>query len=133
VPDGILEKPGSLTDGEFALVQQHVVSGEALLHELGGFPDAVRRLVRSHHERLDGTGYPDAAGAERLPLDVRILAVCDVYDALISTRVYREAWSHERAIGFLRDGAGEAFDASCVDALARVLERERGAALALAV
>lgn len=133
VPDRILKKPGSLTEDEFAEVRRHVVSGEALLHELGGFSDTVHRLVRSHHERLDGTGYPDAAGSDDLPLDVRILAACDVYDALISTRVYREAWSHERAIGLLRDGVGEAFDASCVDALARVLERERGAELAVAV
>ncbi len=133
VPDGILKKPGALTDAEFAEVRQHVLSGEALLDELGGFSDTVHRLVRSHHERLDGTGYPDAAGADEQPIDVRILAACDVYDALISTRVYRGAWSHERAIAFLRDGAGETFDASCVDALARVLERERGADLAVAV
>jgi putative nucleotidyltransferase with HDIG domain len=133
VPDAILKKPGSLTDEEFAEVRRHVESGAALLHELGGFSAAVHRLVRSHHERLDGSGYPDAARSEGLPLDVRILAVCDVYDALISTRVYRDAWPHERALALLRDGVGAAFDAGCVDALERVLARERGTDLLIAV
>jgi putative nucleotidyltransferase with HDIG domain len=131
VPDRILKKPGSLTDAEFAEVRHHVESGAALLDELGGFSETVHRLVRSHHERLDGSGYPDGAG--ELPLDVRILAVCDVYDALISTRVYRDAWPHERALALLRDGAGATFDTGCVRALERVLARERGADLAVAV
>jgi putative nucleotidyltransferase with HDIG domain len=133
VPDGILGKPGGLTDAEFAVVREHVESGAALLHELGGFSETVHGLVRCHHERLDGSGYPDGARAEELPLDVRILAVCDVYDALISTRVYRAAWPHERAIALLRDSAGTEFDRSCVDALERVLARERGGELAVAV
>jgi hypothetical protein len=133
VPDRILKKPGALTDGEFAEVRRHVEAGEALLHELGGFSSTVHRLVRSHHERLDGSGYPDAAAADQLPLDVRILAVCDVYDALRSTRVYREAWSHERAMAFLREHADTEFDAPCIAALERVLARERGADLAVAV
>jgi putative nucleotidyltransferase with HDIG domain len=133
VPDGILKKPGALTDAEFAEVRQHVESGVALLHELGGFSGTVHSLVRSHHERLDGSGYPDGVQAADLLLDVRVLAVCDVYDALISTRVYREAWPHERAIALLRESAGTAFDRSCVEALERILERERGADLAVAV
>jgi HD-GYP domain-containing protein (c-di-GMP phosphodiesterase class II) len=133
VPDEILKKPGPLTEDEFAAVQRHVVSGVALLHELGGFSATVHQLVGSHHERLDGTGYPDGAGPDALSLDVRILAVCDVYDALISTRVYRGAWSHERALALLREGSGSAFDARCVEALERVLARERSADLAVAV
>jgi len=133
VPDEILKKPGPLTDDEFAAVQRHVVSGVALLHELGGFSATVHKLVGSHHERLDRTGYPEGAGPDELSLDVRILAVCDVYDALISTRVYRSAWSHERALALLREGSGAAFDARCVEALERVLARERGVGLAVAV
>jgi hypothetical protein len=133
VDDAILRKPGALTEAEVADVRRHVETGEALLHELGGFSATVHRLVRSHHERLDGSGYPDGAGADAQPLDVRILAVCDVYDALISTRVYREAWSHERALAFLREHAGSEFDPVCVDAVERVLARERGAELAVAV
>jgi HD-GYP domain-containing protein (c-di-GMP phosphodiesterase class II) len=103
------------------------------VHELGGFSPTVQQLVRSHHERLDGSGYPDGAGQDDLSLDVRILAVCDVYDALISTRVYRRAWSHERAVALLREGSGTAFDPRCVEALERVLARERSADLAVAV
>jgi HD-GYP domain-containing protein (c-di-GMP phosphodiesterase class II) len=133
VDNQILKKPGPLTDGEFAAVQRHVESGDALLRELGGFASSVHRLVRSHHERLDGSGYPDGEHADEISLDVRILAVCDVYDALLSTRVYREAWSHERAIALLHEGSGSVFDTRCVDALERVLAREHGELLAVAV
>jgi HD-GYP domain-containing protein (c-di-GMP phosphodiesterase class II) len=93
----------------------------------------VHRLVRGHHERFDGSGYPRAVAGDPIPLDVAILAVCDVYDALISERVYRKAWSHERALEHLRAGAGKLFDATCVEALADVLARERGVDLAVAV
>ena len=133
MPNEVLKKPGPLTDGEFALVKRHVDTGVALLHDLGGFSGVVHRLVRSHHERLDGSGYPGSAKGEEIPLDVRILAVCDVYDALLSTRVYRAAWSHERALALLRDGSGTLFDPRCIDALERVLMRERAEGLAVAV
>jgi putative nucleotidyltransferase with HDIG domain len=133
VPDEILKKPGPLTDREFEVVKRHVDHGAALLRELGGFPRIVHGLVRSHHERLDGSGYPSAARADETPLDIRILAVCDVYDALRTTRVYRAAWTHERAMALLREGAGTVFDARCIDALDRVLARERSAGLDVAV
>ena len=133
VPDEILKKPGPLTDEEFHVVQQHVFWGETLLRELGGFSATVRRLVRGHHERLDGSGYPRAVAGDPIPFDVCILAVCDVYDALISERVYRAAWSHERALALLRAGAGKQFDELCVDTLEQVLERERSGELAVAV
>ena len=133
VPDVILRKPGPLTDDEFEAVKRHVETGVALLDELGGYSAEVHRLVRSHHERLDGTGYPSGQQGNELALDVRILAVCDVYDALLSTRVYRPAWTHERAIAYLRERAGTQFDPRCVDALERVLARERADALGIAV
>jgi HD-GYP domain-containing protein (c-di-GMP phosphodiesterase class II) len=132
-PDEILRKPGPLTDDEHAVVREHPQAGSRLLKELGGFGDMVLRVVRSHHERLDGSGYPQGLSNAEIDLDTRILAVCDVYDALLSTRVYREAWPHERAIALLREGAGTTFDVRCVDALERVLARERGDALAVAV
>jgi HD-GYP domain-containing protein (c-di-GMP phosphodiesterase class II) len=125
VPDEVLKKPAALDDEEYALVQHHTVWGDALLRRLG-FSARVRRLVRGHHERLDGSGYPD--GATSLSLETRVLAVCDVYDALRSERVYREAWTHERAIELLRDEAGTCFDAKCVEALERVLARSVAAA-----
>jgi len=121
VPDEILKKPGPLTDDEYAVVQEHAEHGHRLLHELGGFSDAVRNLVRDHHERLDGRGYPRGVGADGLDLDTRILTVCDVYDALRSRRVYREAWSHRAAMDLLRQEAGTAFDGRVVEALERVV------------
>jgi HD-GYP domain-containing protein (c-di-GMP phosphodiesterase class II) len=123
VPDAILKKPGPLDVDEYATVQEHAERGYRLLAELGGFGEPVRALVRDHHERLDGRGYPRGLVAEQLSLDTRILAVCDVYDALRSKRVYRAAWSHEDAMELLRREAGTAFDERCVDALARVAER----------
>jgi HD-GYP domain-containing protein (c-di-GMP phosphodiesterase class II) len=124
VPDSVLKKPAQLTEDEFAVIQRHPEWGEHLVSGLGGFTAAVRRLVRDHHERLDGSGYPRGLGAGQLELDTRVLAVCDVYDALISARVYREAWSHEEALALLRCDAGTKLDATCVEALERVLSAE---------
>jgi len=123
IPDQILKKPGPLDDAEYATVQEHAERGYRLLTELGGFSEDVRDLVRDHHERLDGRGYPRGLTAGQLTLDARILAVCDVYDALISKRVYRDAWSEQEAIDYLRAETGTAFDDRCVEALARVVGR----------
>ncbi len=120
VPDAILKKPGPLDDDEFAVVRKHPLWGDTLLGELS-FPRGVRCLVRDHHERLDGSGYPHGAAGEQLCGSTRILAVCDVYDALLSRRVYREAWSHEQALELLRAQAGSSLDTRCVAALERVL------------
>ena len=129
VPDAILQKPGPLTDEEFAIIQRHPEWGERMLVDLG-FALDVRQLVRDHHERLDGSGYPHGYEGSLISLDARILAVCDVYDALISRRVYRDAWTHERAVGLLHEESGTSFDAKCVAALERVLSRERPPAAA---
>jgi len=126
VPDSILKKPGPLDDAEYEVIKRHTEQGAKLLDELGGFPAAVRRLVHDHHERLDGKGYPQGLGADQIDLDTRILTACDVYDALISPRVYRPAWKHEDAIDLLRRDTGTAFDARCVRALEQVLALERG-------
>jgi putative nucleotidyltransferase with HDIG domain len=132
VPDAILQKPGSLDADEYAVIQRHPGRGEVLVAELG-FSRRVRRLVRDHHERLDGKGYPNGSTADALSLETRVLTACDVYDALCSRRVYRDAWSHEQAISLLRDESGTAFDARCVEALERVLGRhEAPARVALA-
>jgi putative nucleotidyltransferase with HDIG domain len=121
VPLEILQKPGPLDEVEFAEIKRHPEAGERLLAELGGFPPEVRRLVSDHHERLDGAGYPRGLAAEAIDLETRVLTVCDVYDALVSDRVYREAWTPERALALLRDDVGTAFDARCVTALEQVL------------
>ncbi len=133
VPDGILKKPGPLTEDEFAVIRRHPEWGHHLLGELGDFSEGVRRLVLDHHERLDGSGYPRGLSEAQLDLETRILAVCDVYDALISTRVYREAWTHDKAVGLLREEAAVTFDSRCVSALERVLDREHDLAVGVAV
>jgi putative nucleotidyltransferase with HDIG domain len=124
VPDGVLKKPGKLTAEEFDAVKRHSETGYRTLKELG-FRESVRRLVLDHHERLDGSGYPRGLGGPSLSLDARILGVCDVYDALISNRVYREAFTHEQAIAILHEEAGTKLDRRCVAALELVLARER--------
>jgi hypothetical protein len=121
VAGAILRKPGALTDEEYEEVKRHPEAGVRLLRELGGFPPPVQSLVGEHHERLDGAGYPYGLAGDQIAIGPRILAVCDVYDALVSDRVYREAWTSERALELLRDQAGAAFCLECVESLARVV------------
>jgi HD-GYP domain-containing protein (c-di-GMP phosphodiesterase class II) len=128
VPNSILQKPGPLDDDEFELVKQHPQQGRELLIELGGFDEQVGRLVLDHHERLDGSGYPRGLSGAELDLETRILAVCDVYDALVSRRVYRAAWTNGQALALLQQESGVAFDPRCVAALVRVASRENMAA-----
>ena len=126
VPERILKKPGALDDDEFAAIKLHPGRGVKLLRELGGFGPAIHDLVHSHHERLDGKGYPRGLSESELSLDTRVMTVCDVYDALVSPRVYRDAWTHEDAVALLHKDTGTAFDDRCVAALERVLAREDG-------
>ena len=120
VPLEILHKPGKLTHEEFAEIKRHSADGRRLLEELGGFPEAVLGLVSDHHERLDGSGYPRGLTAMDMSLETRILAVCDVYDALVSDRVYRAAWTPERALALLQEES-DAYDQTVVAALKRTL------------
>ena len=120
-PIQILNKPGRLTDEEFATIRRHPGAGRELLVELGGFTPLVLQLVEGHHERLDAAGYPNRINAGELDLAVRILTVADVFDALTADRVYREAWTIERALALLDEDTGTAFDADCVAALRAVL------------
>jgi putative nucleotidyltransferase with HDIG domain len=127
VPLEILQKPGPLTDEEFAEIRRHPESGRRLLDELGGFPETVKRLVSDHHERLDGTGYPAGLQGCDLPIETRVLTACDVYDALVSDRVYRSAWTSERALALLHEDSGTGFDPKVVAALERVVTPREGA------
>jgi putative nucleotidyltransferase with HDIG domain len=124
VPNEILQKPGALTDDEFDVIKRHPDVGAELVNELG-FSAQVARLVRDHHERLDGSGYPRGLGAPQLDIETRIMAVCDVFDALLSKRVYRDAWTLEDALDLITQEAGTKLDPACVDALERVIEREQ--------
>jgi putative nucleotidyltransferase with HDIG domain len=124
VPNEILQKPGALTDDEFDVIKKHPEAGRDLVKDLG-FSRQVARLVLDHHERLDGSGYPRGLGAPDLDIETRILALCDVFDALLSKRVYREAWRLEDALDLLSRESGTKFDPACVDALERVIAREQ--------
>jgi putative nucleotidyltransferase with HDIG domain len=127
VPNEILQKPGALTDEEYDVIKRHAEVGSELVRQLG-FSAQVARLVHDHHERLDGSGYPRGLGAPDLDIETRVLAVCDVFDALLSTRVYRPAWALENALELLSKESGKGFDPACVEALERVIEREQNEA-----
>ncbi|THF88930.1 HD domain-containing protein [Deinococcus sp. KSM4-11] len=116
VPDAILLKPGALTPEERQTIEQHVVIGDGMLRDEVFVPREVRAVVRSHHERWDGRGYPDGLHGEQIPLLARIFSVVDVYDALISERPYKRAWSHDDAIAELKRSAGTQFDPRVVEA-----------------
>jgi HD-GYP domain-containing protein (c-di-GMP phosphodiesterase class II) len=125
VPLEILQKPAGLTDEEFAVIKRHPADGRRLLDELGGFSEEVCGLVSDHHERLDGSGYPRGLRGDELNLETRILAVCDVYDALVSDRVYRPAWTPERALALLHEES-HAYDPAVVAARERAVTPTRG-------
>ena len=104
VPDAILLKPTGLSPEEFAEMRLHPQLGEAICAPIAGLAPALP-LIRSHHEKLDGSGYPDALAGEQLSLAIRILSVTDVYDTLRCERAYREAFSHDEAMEILEDEA----------------------------
>jgi HD-GYP domain-containing protein (c-di-GMP phosphodiesterase class II) len=122
LPHTVLNKPGRLTDDEFAVLKQHPARGFALVANIESLRSAAP-AIRWHHERLDGTGYPDALAGDAVPLEARIIAVADVWDALTSDRVYRTAMSHAEARAVLTAERGSKLDAECVDALLAVVER----------
>ncbi|MWC27807.1 HD-GYP domain-containing protein [Paenibacillus sp. MMS18-CY102] len=115
VPDAILNKPGRLTALERSIIEEHPTSGYNLCKRIGFMTEELT-VIRSHHERWDGTGYPDRLKQDKIPLLARITAVADVYDALTSSRSYRKAMSHEEALAIIEAERGVHFDPSCVDA-----------------
>jgi putative nucleotidyltransferase with HDIG domain len=123
IPDAILQKPAALTEEEYEIIRRHPDWGRALVTQLG-FGPQVARLVSDHHERLDGSGYPRGLREAELDLETRVLMVCDVFDALLSARVYRDAWKRDEALALLRAESGVTFDPRCVEALERIVLRE---------
>lgn len=124
VPDAILLKPGPLTDGERLEVHRHTLEGARFAAALGFLPDEVLGVIRLHHERWDGTGYPEGLAGEAIPLLARIFSVADVYDALRSQRPYKPAWPREQALAELHRQAGHQFDPRVVQALAALAQDE---------
>lgn len=123
IPDSILNKPGKLTSEERSMIESHPVKGYELCRNLG-FMEEELSIIRSHHEKWDGNGYPDRLKGEQIPLLARIVAVADVYDALTSNRSYRQAWSHTKTMDFLNEQKGTHFDTKCVEAWERICERD---------
>ncbi|RIH89779.1 HD-GYP domain-containing protein [Calidithermus roseus] len=118
ISDLILKKPGKLTPEEFEIVKTHTLIGSGLL--AGGRTEMLRvaeRIARSHHERWDGSGYPDGLCGEAIPLEARIVSVVDVFDALTSRRPYKQAWPVEEALEEIRRQSGRQFDPRIVEAL----------------
>ena len=115
IPDIILNKKGALTPEERCIMQTHTTAGEKIL---GNSPyyEVARQIARSHHERVDGGGYPDRLKGEAIPLPARIVAVADVFDALTTSRPYKDAWPVERALGELTELSGRQFDPEVVHA-----------------
>jgi hypothetical protein len=119
----VLNKPGALSEEERAWIQQHPVVGSDIVGRAPSLRGALE-VIRQHHERFDGHGYPDGLAGEQISLAARIVAVVDVWDALPSDRAYRPAWPADRALGHLAAGRGTHFDPNCLDAfLALMAER----------
>ncbi|MFL6658570.1 MAG: HD-GYP domain-containing protein [Massilia sp.] len=136
VPDSILLKPGKLTDEEFELMKQHTVYGRDAIagveRTLGGSNQFLRYasdIAYSHQEYWDGSGYPQGLAGHAIPLAARLMAVADVYDALISERSYRPAFTHETAVELIRQGSDQHFDPDVVDAMLAVEEKFKAIAL----
>ena len=114
IPKDIINKPGELDASEWQVMRTHTIEGERMLDQVGGFMSEVGRIVRSHHERWDGRGYPDGLAGEAIPLEARIVSCCDAWNAMTTTRSYREAMPDEVAARELRAHAGSQFDPTVV-------------------
>jgi two-component system cell cycle response regulator len=122
IPDAILNKPGPLTEEEWAFMRRHTLIGERILSAAPALRP-VASIVRSSHERFDGSGYPDGRAGKEIPLGSRIVAACDAYHAMVSERPYRAARSPAEALAEIRHCSGSQFDPCVVDVLAEALER----------
>ena len=125
IPDNILLKPGKLTKEETETMHTHACRGREIIDNLindFGFEhfehvNVLRNIVEHHHEVLNGTGYPKGISGTQIPLEARIVAVADIFDALTSQRSYKDAWSNEEAFELLKKMSGERLDKDCVEAI----------------
>jgi putative nucleotidyltransferase with HDIG domain len=121
VPDEIIDKPGKLTEAEYEIVKRHPVDGQEMLERVGGVLAQVGSIVRHHHERWDGRGYPDRIAGEAIPLAARIICVCDAYSAMTTNRPYRAALPVADAVAELERCSSHQFDPNVVAALLRTV------------
>lgn len=124
IPDSLLMKPGPLDDGERKRMQQHPTIGYQLLRDSHNrFIQIGAKIALHHHERYDGTGYPERLSGQDIPIEARVVTVADVFDALISPRPYKRAWSIDEALDYIREQSGKMLDPDCVRALTDNLPR----------
>ena len=116
IDDVVLRKPGKFTDEEYAIMKKHAAEGARVIHEIlehtddESFKIVAENVAHYHHERWDGSGYPEGKKGEEIPIEARIMAIADVYDALVSKRVYKEAFDFEKANAIIMEGMGTQFD-----------------------
>jgi putative two-component system response regulator len=128
VPDRILLKPGRLTPSEFEEMKKHVIYGRDAIQQVerrlgeNSFLRYAKEIAYTHHERWDGTGYPEGLRGDQIPISGRLMAIADVYDALISTRVYKPPLPHSDAVSIIREGRGKHFDPQIADAFLELQE-----------
>ncbi len=121
VPNEIINKPGPLSDEEWAIMRTHTIEGERMLRQVGGVLAEAGSIVRSHHERYDGSGYPDGLSGAEIPIAARIISCCDAFNAMTTDRAYRRAMPLEAAVEELRANAGTQFDPAVVEALLAIV------------
>ena len=121
IPKEIINKPGKLDPHEWTIIKTHTVEGQKMLERVGGFMRQVGLIVRSHHERWDGGGYPDGLAGEDIPLEARIITCCDTWNAMRTDRPYRKALSHDVAVAELVSNAGGQFDPHVVETFVRLV------------
>lgn len=122
IPDSILQKPGKLTPEEWDIMKRHTIIGaEMLSGSASKFMNIARIIALTHHERFDGTGYPNGIKGENIPIVGRICGICDVFDALMSKRPYKPAWSLEQTLAEIEDKAGSHFDPRLVESFMKIL------------
>jgi len=122
VPSEIINKPSRLTDEEMDLMRTHTIAGESMLNRIGGVLEEAGVVVRTHHERYDGKGYPDGLAGEEIPIAARVIAACDAFNAMTTDRPYRKAMPVAAAIAELKSESGKQFDPGVVEALLQVVE-----------
>jgi putative nucleotidyltransferase with HDIG domain len=121
IPKEIINKPGKLDPHEWTIIKTHTVEGQKMLDRVGGFMREVGLIVRSHHERWDGAGYPDGLAGTAIPLEARIVTCCDSWNAMRTNRAYREALPFDVAMAEIQSNSGRQFDPRVVDALVAVV------------